>query len=330
MKEIIKQILKEKLNNKPLNEASSFAPINIAFIKYWGKDKDFKGLNVPYTPSISVSIPNKGTKTTIKLSEKDEVFLNGKSLDENDKFVKKLFAYIDLFRKDNEKFTIITENQIATGAGLASSASGFGALVKALDKLYSWKLSDKELSILARLGSGSASRSVYDNGFVEIVKDGAYTYAKPIQHSLKSLFMGFVIANNKQKEISSRDGMNITSETSIFYKKCWKDIVELDIKNMKLALEEGDFAKVGKIAQQNCLNMHATMISAGVIYWNGKTIETIKKIQNLQEQNVDIFFTIDAGANVKVFSEELSVIDRYFPDIEIIKILHIITSDTNY
>ncbi len=147
------------------SHVSAFAPVNIALCKYWGKRDE--SLNLPITDSLSVSLANLGTTTELAVNnEGDQVYLNNRRIGEDSEFFKRVINLINLFRRDPKlHFTIKTQNDVATKAGLASSASGFCALARALDKLFSWNLDDRTLSIIARLGSGSASRSIA-NGFV--------------------------------------------------------------------------------------------------------------------------------------------------------------------
>lgn len=144
---------------------SAYAPTNIALCKYWGKRN--QQINLPLTSSLSIALPSKGARTHIKQHTHDQVVLNGQLLAMDSTFVKRLASFLDLFRDESTwALSVDIEMNIPVAAGLASSACGFAALVLSLDDLFGWQLSKKELSILARLGSGSASRSLW-NGFVE-------------------------------------------------------------------------------------------------------------------------------------------------------------------
>ena len=162
---------------------TAFAPTNIALCKYWGKRN--ADINLPITSSLSVALPTKGATTTLSVRDQsnDFVLLNNKVLTPESPFVKRLTAFLDLFRPDkNWYLTIDIKMNIPVAAGLASSACGFASLTLALNELFEWKLSKRELSILSRLGSGSASRSLW-NGFVEwhAAADGCLdSYAEPL------------------------------------------------------------------------------------------------------------------------------------------------------
>ncbi|MEM7295796.1 MAG: diphosphomevalonate decarboxylase, partial [Pseudomonadota bacterium] len=144
--------------------AEVFAPSNIALSKYWGK-RDF-GLNLPLNSSVSISLGRLGTLTRVAPAEVDQVVFQGEMLAPDAPFARKIRAFVDLFRGcGGPALRIETENTIPTAAGLASSASGFAALTLALDQAFGTMLPKEALSMLARLGSGSAARSIW-HGFV--------------------------------------------------------------------------------------------------------------------------------------------------------------------
>ncbi|MBR9885473.1 MAG: diphosphomevalonate decarboxylase, partial [Oceanospirillales bacterium] len=148
----------------PKASAEHFAPSNIALCKYWGK-RDSE-LNLPVNASLSVSLDTLGSRTRVEPIEaaSDEVWLNGVRQVSDSRFARRVSGFIDLFRIRHPElaFRVDTHNNIPTAAGLASSASGFGALTKALVDAFGLGLSATEQSIIARLGSGSACRSLFD------------------------------------------------------------------------------------------------------------------------------------------------------------------------
>ena len=234
---------KTKLKLNLLNKKSTaYAPSNIALCKYWGKRN--LELNLPVTSSLSLSLGNKGATTTVGLHisehSKDRVILNGAEVDETSDFYLRLVKYLDLFRLDNNfYFNIETNLNIPYAAGLASSACGFAALVLALNKFFGWNLSLKDLSILARIGSGSAARSLYQ-GFVYWHKgtldDGSDSYAEKIEVDkfFDEVRFGLLILTDKKKSIGSTDAMNITTKTSVLYQS-WPNQVNQDLSLFKEA-----------------------------------------------------------------------------------------------
>lgn len=280
---------------------------NIALVKYWGK-KDSK-LKTPLNNSISMTLDKLHTKTSIEIidSNEDEIIFNGKISEGSEK--NKIVKFIDLIRNDFDKkdtyFKLNTENNFPTASGLASSASGFSALAVAVSEALNLNLSKKELSIYARKGSGSASRSIF-GGFAEWEKgsfeDGSDSYAVQIvDENYWDVRMLVTIVEDKKKDKSSTNGMEETVNTCPFY-PAWLDTIEKDLNDVRSGILERDFEKVGQVMEQNCLKMHATMMTTkpSIIYWKPLTLEIIHKIRELREQGIPAYFTIDAGANVKV------------------------------
>lgn len=286
-----------------LESAREFAATNIALCKYWGK-RDAE-LNLPVTSSLSISLGDLGASTAISLHDRDEILLNGVQVEENSLFYQRLIEFFELFRPTSDtKFRIITDTNIPIAAGLASSACGFAATVKALDKLFAWSLTKEQLSILARLGSGSACRSIYE-GFVlwnaGIAKDGMDSYAESLEVTWPELRVGILIVDSRQKSISSRDAMQATVETSPFY-KAWPETVAKAIKVTEEAIENRDFWSLGATAEANALAMHALMLSTtpAVIYTQAATLDLMQQVWRARAAGLGVFFTQDAGPNLKL------------------------------
>lgn len=283
---------------------------NVALVKYWGK-RDEK-LILPNNSNISVAFDNLSTVTTVEFDtkyEKDIFVLDDKKIMKGP-VLEKTISHLNKIRERaniTTKAKIVSKNNFPTAAGLASSASGFSALAFAGSKAAGLDLAQKELSILSRLsGSGSASRSL-QGGFVEWQKgekeDGSDSYAVQIaKPDYWSEFRIIVtIVTKATKKTSSTKGMNATVKTSPMYQG-WLDTIEQDLKTMRNGISEKNFSKVGKIAESNCLKMHATMITTdpSLIYWEPDTIRVMKSVQNWREEGLESYFTIDAGPQVKV------------------------------
>ena len=288
-------------------KASAKANTNIALIKYWGK-RDEK-LFLPMNSSLSITLDRFYTVTTVEFSEsfsKDIFLLNNQAAGEGE--AQKVFKFLDRLRKlaDVKLSAVVTsENKVPTAAGFASSASGFAALAAAGAKALSLDLNDRELSKLTRQGSGSACRSVY-GGYVEWQKgereDGEDSFAKQLlpEESWNISILSIMVAS-EQKKVSSREGMKSTVETSPFYSG-WLQTVEKDLEKAKEAIKYRDFESLGEVVEANALKMHATMLGAEppIIYWQSGTLEVMHQVQKLRACGISAFFTIDAGANVKV------------------------------
>lgn len=304
------------------------APVNIALSKYWGKRDTV--LNLPTNSSVSISLPGLGTSTEISLLAEsnnfDQVSLNGKSLETSHPFAKRVSDFLNHFRATPETtFNVVTINSVPTAAGLASSASGYAALVLALDDLFAWQLTPKNLSLLARLGSGSASRSVF-NGFSiwhqGYQQDGLDSFAEQIETQWPEFCVGLLEIDVKQKPVSSTQGMQNTVETCELY-QAWPKQANADVQTVLQAIKDRDFSLLGKTAEHNALTMHATMIATWppIVYWQPESVKAMHTVWQLREQGVDVYFTMDAGPNLKLLFLETQkpAIKQAFRDIKILE-----------
>jgi diphosphomevalonate decarboxylase len=282
-----------------------FAPANIALCKYWGKRN--LELNLPVTDSLSLSLGTLGSHCKLSDTDKatDRIVLNGNELSAEHPFVKRLVTFLDLFREHpSERFCIETTNTIPTAAGFASSASGFAAVVKALDRRYGWQLPAAQLSILARMGSGSASRSLWQ-GFVRWhagqSDDGMDSVSEPLESQWEEICIGLLVLNRNQKKIGSTEAMKRTVETSALY-RAWPQQVERDMTCMLSAIEQRDFEMLGKTAETNALAMHATMMAAcpPVLYWQPESLIAMQTVWQARNEGLPVYFTMDAGPNIKL------------------------------
>lgn len=324
-KAIVEQILKSHQNTPQKVQGKAFAPSNIALCKYWGKRN--LELNLPVTSSLSISLGHKGANAKVALIDgnEHEIFIDNERLPTEYNHAKRLSSYLDLFRVNNKHFKVHLNFNIPVASGLASSACGFASLAKAIDDLYEWDLDGKSLSILARLGSGSASRSVY-SGFVEWHHgedpDGMDSYATLINEAWPSLYLGLCIVSKTKKAVSSREGMQRTLKTSDLY-CAWPEKTKHDLMELKTAIHVKDFELLGRIAESNALAMHATMLAAWppLLYSQPETVTLMQQVWALRQQGLQVYFTQDAGPNLKLLFLEANQkeIQENFPTIELIK-----------
>ncbi|MEO1704763.1 MAG: diphosphomevalonate decarboxylase [Pseudomonadota bacterium] len=303
-------------------EAEAYAPSNIALAKYWGK-RDV-ALNLPLNSSLSISLAEWGTTTRIAPAEEDSLTFNGEALTGGG-FAGKVWGFVDRFRRRQRiPLKIETENSIPTAAGLASSASGFAALTLALDAAFSLELPKTQLSMLARFGSGSATRSLW-HGFVRWDlgqrPDGMDSHAAPIDVAWPDFRIAILAVDTGPKAQSSRDGMGHTVETSPLFAP-WPARAEEDCRAMEALLRKQDFAALGALAEANALAMHATMMAArpALSYLKPRSWELLDTLWAARAQGLQAFATMDAGANVKlVFLKEAERdVKSLFPDALII------------
>ena len=288
-----------------LGRATARAGANFALVKYWGK-ADAR-LNVPAVGSISITLDALYTQTELELApdlRSDELTLDGKRRDDD---LAKISACIDLLRSKtgvDTRVRIASRNNFPTAAGLASSASGFAALVRAAEAAFGLTLSPRERSIVARQGSGSAARSIV-GGFVEMhagtAADGSDSFAEPLLESKEwPLEVVIAVTAKGEKEVGSRSGMTRSASSSPYY-AAWVSGQPPDLAAARAAIRARDFAALADVAEHNCLKMHAAALAAHppLVYWNGATVECLHAVRKLRAGGVPVFFTIDAGPQLK-------------------------------
>jgi diphosphomevalonate decarboxylase len=293
--------------------AASQAQPNIALIKYWGK-RD-AALNLPVVGSISITLESLWTRTEVRFvpgQRQDRVSLNGRS-DEAES--KRVTACLDLLRQRaavNYGADVASRNNFPTAAGLASSASGFAALVHAGAQALDLDLSEAEQSVLARRCSGSAARSIF-GGYVEWahgqLADGTDSVARPLLAAdAWPLRVAVAITSTAAKQVGSSEGMRRTAQTSPF-QSAWIDTQEADLATARRAILARDFDALALISEHSCLKMHALAMAAqpGLLYWNGATIECMHRVRALRQQGLPVFFTVDAGPQLKAVCEPSAI-----------------------
>jgi diphosphomevalonate decarboxylase len=305
---------------------TSYAPSNIALSKYWGK-RD-KHRNLPLNSSLSISLADWGTKTTVAPStdDRDRIWLNGAEVPCDDSFAIKALAFVRLFRANRQiPLHIKTENSLPTAAGLASSASGFAALTQALNGAFGLELSLPQQSMIARLGSGSACRSLW-HGFVRwdrgIAEDGHDSLATPMDVIWPEFRIGVVAVDTGPKAQSSRNGMNHTAETSPLFQS-WPEAAEADCAKIEASIIAHDFVHLGQLAEANALAMHATMMAArpSLSYLNAQSWAVLDRLWRARQDGLQAYATMDAGANIKLLFLEASTepLQEVFPDVQVIE-----------
>lgn len=286
-------------------EAKARARANIALVKYWGKADS--RLKIPAVGSISITLDKLWTETTVRFDsglDTDTLELDGVPRPDR---LTRVSATLDLLRElagTSARARVVSLNNFPTGAGLASSASGFAALVGAGAAALGLTLSPTELSRLARRGSGSAARSIF-GGFVEMhagkAPDGSDSFAEPILAASEwPLEVVVAIAARGEKDVGSGEGM-ARSETSSPYYPAWVASHPDDLAAARKAIAARDFDALADVAERSCLKMHAAAMAASppLLYWKGVTVEALHAVRALRREGVPVFFTIDAGPQLK-------------------------------
>lgn len=281
--------------------ASAIAHPNVALIKYWGKSDVAR--NLPAVGSLSVTLGALRTETTVEFDAAlkcDVLVLNGceQSLEQG-----RLTACLDAFRAlagCDEFATVTSSNDFPTGAGLASSASGYAALVTAASAALDIDRGHPGLIDIARIGSGSAPRSLF-GGIALLNVDEQGTRCRQLMTPAEwPLSVVVAVTTEAKKAITSRDGMEQSRLTSPFYEPWIKGHAD-DLDAGVRHVEARDFFALAELSEHNCLKMHSVMMTTrpALLYWSPVTLACMKKITSLRADGVPVFFTIDAGPQVK-------------------------------
>ena len=244
---------------------------NIALIKYWGKRNE--KLILPYNSSFSMTLSKETlhTTTSVMFSEKlteDIFYIDGIKQDLKNKDIFERFEIINHLRvlaKTNVHVIVVSKNDFPTASGLASSASGISTLVYCINEALELKMSPRELSIIARQGSGSACRSIYGGMVVwrrGEREDGKDSYSEQLfdEKYWPELIDNIVVLSQDKKKVSSRAGMKQTVETNPLY-KARPDSAEKRLDTIITAYKNKDFDVLADCIMTDSNEMHALMLS---------------------------------------------------------------------
>ncbi len=292
-----------------MRTASADARTNIALVKYWGK-RD-RALNLPATGSLSLTLSSLRTTTRVTFDEtldRDEMDLDGQEAPPA--VAQRTGRFLDLVRRKvgiTMHARVESANNFPTASGLASSASGFAALALAATRAAGIEMDFPSLATLARLGSGSAPRSLL-GGFVEMrpgaLPDGSDCL--PVQVAPETHWdIAILVAVNgaATKEIGSTTAMELTRLTSPYYRE-WLRSVPGDIEVARQAVLARDFSALGQVAESSCFRMHAVALGATppLLFWTGVTVDVVRKVWEFRRNGLEAYVTIDAGPHVKVLA----------------------------
>jgi len=328
------------------------APVNIAVLKYWGKRNE--ELLLPVNSSLSATLHQEDLKTTTSIVadqqfDSDLIFLNGKEEDINATRLQNCLKAIrnrisqDLHTTDcrtsekmiltveeqkKMKFHIVTNNNFPTASGLASSASGYACFVFSLASLLKLQIPISELSTMARVGSGSACRSL-EGGFVQWNKgeqenghDSDAFQVVTEEHWPLKVFI--LVVSKSQKETSSTSGMQNSVKTSDLLKYRAEEIVPTRIKAFHKAIKERDFQLFGEETMKDSNQFHSICLDTypPIFYLNdiSKKIIHFITLYNKLCRKIQAAYTFDAGPNAVIFIEPgdhihyfKKLLNYYFP-----------------
>lgn len=316
-----------------MGTVTCIAPINIAVIKYWGKRNEV--LILPTNDSISLTLDTEQlcTKTTVMLSKdfkKDRIWLNGVEEDINNPRLQNCLYEIRKRAKlvkemMNWRLHICSENNFPTASGLASSAAGYACLTLALAKLYRVK---GDVSIIARMGSGSACRSTL-GGFVrwrmgkfEYGTDSIAEQIAPAS-SWPEMRCLILVVDDDKKMVSSAVGMKRTWDTSELSHFRAKYITPQRADLLQSAILSKNFHLFAEITMKESNQMHAVCLDSypPLVYMNNISFAIINLIHSYHNVigNIKVAYTFDAGPNATLYlleqnvPEVIAVLDHYFP-----------------
>ncbi len=289
----------------PDHKATARAFSNIAFIKYWGNQSE--KLRLPANPSLSMNLAGVETVTTVEFVDdlgKDVVIIGGEAQDGPPR--ERVVGHLDLLRERaglRVPARVESRNNFPAGAGIASSASAFAALTLAGAAAAGLSLSERELSALARLGSGSAARSI-PGGFVELrtapeaAPDEAYavSIAPPEHWDLTDVI---AIVSQKHKVVGSTSGHALANTSPLQAARV--NTAAERLRRCRDALLTRNMALLAEVAELDSNLMHAVMMTSAppILYWEPITIAIMKSVRRWRaEDGLPVCYTIDAGPNV--------------------------------
>ena len=287
-------------------QATAVAHPNVALIKYWGKRDSAK--NLPAVGSLSLTLGGLHTRTTVRIDEsieQDQVLINGQP---DARALPRVSRCLDLLRAEagsSSRAIVESANDFPTGAGLASSASGYAALVKAAAGALELDAKPELLNEIARIGSGSAPRSLHGGivllDFPDGLTDGADMRCETICPAADwPLTTVVAVTSRAVKDVGSTGGMELSRETSPYYVP-WVESHPQDLQAGLAAVAARDFDAIADLAEHSCLKMHAVAMTTqpSLFYWSAATVECLLAVRQLRSEGIPVFFTIDAGPQLK-------------------------------
>lgn len=274
---------------------------SLALIKYWGK-ADAKQ-NLPDTSSLAISLEGLYTETDVSLTtEKDTVVINGVP-----SFPERYTQFFEHIREKlgvTDHFHVESRSNFPTAAGLASSSSGFAALAYGCVKILNSSADINLISDLARIGSASAARAVFE-GFTILEKKAFHAQKLFGKDYWPELRIIIAVVKGESKKTSSRTAMELARKTSPYY-KTWLEESELVFKDALKACSSKDLDTLGPLIRKSYLMMFSTMFTScpPVLYWEPESIALIKECEALRNKGYSAWETMDAGPQVKILCLE--------------------------
>lgn len=288
-------------------KATAVSCSNIAMIKYWG-NRD-ASLRLPCNGSLSMNLSAATTTTTVLFDDQfsdDQVEIGGE--EQSGPARARVVAHLDRVRSlagISTRARVASRNSFPMGTGIASSASAFAALSLAATAAAGLNLNECELSALARLGSGSAARSV-PGGFVEWVAGEshetsyAYSIAPPEHWDLRDVI---AVVSHAPKPVGSTDGHAAAQSSPYFATRL--SLIPERLARARRAVLERDLATLGPLMEEEAICLHVIALTSRppIFYWTPATLELMLAVQAWRTEGLPVYFTLDAGPNVHLICE---------------------------
>lgn len=300
------------------------APANLALVKYWGARDLDRG--IPNHPSLSITLSRCRSRCTVEPRDGDEDVVlrfdaEGGGRPASEDFARPVLRHVTRLRRaagHGAAVRVATRNNFPTGAGLASSASGFAALTLAVARAFGVELGPEERSVWARRsGSGSAARSTL-GGYVEWpggagaeMEGPARQLAPPGHWDLRDVV---ALVDAGEKEVSSRAGHERAASSPHYRRRL--ELVPGRVEEVREAVRSRQLSRLGPVAETEAVEMHLVAMSSRppIYYWSPGTLEVMRAVRGLRsEGRAEAYFSIDAGPNVHVIcrpAEADTVADR--------------------
>lgn len=289
-----------------MSKATAVANPNIAFVKYWGKTD--QALNLPANRSVSMNLAALTTVTTVEF--RPGLRLDAVTIDDRPAAgpsFERVAKHLDRVRSlagIGEKASVVSRNDFPAGTGLASSSSAFAALSLAATRAAGLDLDEPALSRLARLGSGSACRSV-PGGFClwEGDSDESSYARQAAQRGHWDLVDVIAVVAYSHKTVSSHDGHALAATSPLH--KARLAAVPGWLRAVLEGIRDRDLAGMGPIIEADALAMHGVMMTSvpSLLYWTPETVSVLQAVRLWRREGLGVWFTLDAGPNVHCLCE---------------------------
>ena len=267
-------------------------------IKYHGLKNPVQ--RIPYHDSISVCIRALATTTTVETFEKlkkNEIAINGKESEGKDR--QRVETVLNKLKKSAEfsgGFKVVSENSLKAGKGLGFSASGFAALGFSASKALDLRHDGVSLSEIVRLGAGSATRSLAGGFAVWYADQNSESYAEELRAPEDMVFSMVIVPICSDVKTDEAHAEVLSSP---LFKARLKNVHGL-LEEMKLAIRKGDIATIGRLAEEDTLNLHAITMTgkSHMVLWEPDTVRIIKEVIRLREEGISAWYSMDTGPSV--------------------------------